>query len=84
MWILHKSYYVSAGFDTRMFYKAISFVIDPETKQKLCLTAERSPQELIDNYHPSQLEIPKNFWPPAIGDKFFPNDDPSYLDLMDE
>jgi hypothetical protein len=32
MWILHKSFYVSAGFDTRLFYKAASFFLDPITK----------------------------------------------------
>jgi hypothetical protein len=92
MWVLSKSYYVSAGFDTRMLFKAISYVIDPETKRKLCLTAERAPRELIENFHPCQLEkrfggeadTPKNFWPPRIGEKFIPNDDDSYLDLMTE
>ena len=92
MWILCKSYYVNVGWDTRMFYAAISWVIDPVTKQKISLTAERDPAELKLMYHPSQLEkrfggeaeTPTNFWPPYIGEKFFPNDDTSHLDLMDE
>ena len=75
-----------------MFYKAISWALDPVTKQKISLTAERDPAELKLMYHPSQLEkrfggeaeTPTNFWPPVIGDKFFPNDDTSHLDLMDE
>ena len=32
MFILHKSYYTAAGLDTRMFYKAVSWAIDPVTK----------------------------------------------------
>jgi len=92
MWILHKSFYVSAGFDSRLFYKAASFFLDPITKQKMCLTAERAPQELRDFFHPSQLEkrfggdaeTPTQFWPPFVGDKFVPGDDNSYMDIMDE
>ena len=66
--------------------------VDPVTKTKLSLTAEASPPELVALYHPSQLEkrfggaaeTPINFWPPYIGPKFIPNDDSSYLDIMDE
>lgn len=54
--------------------------------------AERNPPALRENYHPCQLEkrfggaaeTPTNFWPPYVGEKFFPNDDTSHLDLMDE
>ena len=92
MWILHKSFYVQVGFDTRMFYKAISWALDPVTKQKISLTAERDPIDLKNMFHPSNLEkrfggtaeTPTNFWPPYVGEKFIPDDDPSYLDVMDE
>ena len=53
MWILYKSFYVSAGFDTRMFYKAVSPFLDPVTKAKMSLTAEKDPAELRSLYHPS-------------------------------
>lgn len=92
MFVLNMSYYCQAGLDTRMFYKAISWAIDPVTKQKITLVAERDPPILREMYHPCQLEkrfggeaeTPTNFWPPYVGDKFFPNDDTSHLDMMDE
>ena len=92
MFVLHKSYYCQAGLDTRMFYKAVSWAIDPVTKSKMMLTAERDPEEVRNLYHPCQLEKrfgggmdpPTNYWPPYIGEKFFPNDDTSHLDLMDD
>ena len=92
MFVLHKSYYTAGGLDTRLFYKAVSWAIDPVTRTKLCLTAERDPQELKDMYHPCQLEerfggsakTPTNYWPPYIGPKFFPDDDTSHLDLMND
>lgn len=92
MYILYKSFYVQVGLDTRMFYKAISWALDPVTKQKISLTWERDPAELKTFYHPSQLEkrfggtaeTPTNFWPPYVGEKFFPDDETSHLDIMDE
>jgi hypothetical protein len=53
MYVLHKSYYVQASFDTKLFYKAVSFLLDPVTKEKICLTSERDPEELRSLYHPS-------------------------------
>lgn len=75
-----------------MFYKAVSWAFDPVTKQKISLTGERDPADLRQMYHPCQLEkrfggaapTPTNFWPPYVGEKFFPNDDISHLDFMDE
>ena len=92
MFVLHKSYYVRAGWDTRTFYKAFSWALDPVTRQKIAIEAAINPPELREMYHPSQLErrfggevdTPTNFWPPYVGEKFFPNDDSSHLDLMDE
>ena len=53
-------------------------MINPETLQKMLVTQEMTPQELVDEYHPSQLEqrfgggaeSPAAFWPPYIGNKF--------------
>ena len=53
-------------------------MINPETLQKMLVTQEMTPQELVDEYHPSQLEqrfgggakSPNAFWPPYIGNKF--------------
>ena len=30
------------------------------------------------------METPKNFWPPYVGEKFFPNDDSRHLNEIDE
>ena len=48
------------------------------------------PHELVEEYHPSQLEkrfggsaeTPTQFWPPFIGEKFLPNDDSTHLDFI--
>ena len=92
MFVLHKSYYVRAGWDTRTFYKAFSWALDPVTRAKIAIEGAADPPELRQMYHPSQLErrfggevdTPTNYWPPYVGEKFFPNDDTSHLDLMDE
>ena len=67
-------------------------MINPETLQKMLVTQEMTPQELVDEYHPSQLEqrfgggaeSPAAFWPPYIGNKFQPNNDSGHLDFIKE
>lgn len=63
-----------------MFYKSVSFLIDPETKAKITLTGDLVCQDLLDLFHPCQLEkrfggtaeTPTNFWPPYVGPVFEP------------
>lgn len=62
-----------------MLYNTLSVFIDPETKVKINLTGESSDPNLLDLFHPCQLErrfggtaeTPKNFWPPYIGTEGF-------------
>ena len=74
-----------------LVYEAIKVFIHPDTRVKLTITKEMSPEELIDLYHPSQLEkrfggsaeTPKNFWPPHIGSEIQPNnEDLSHLEFI--
>ena len=58
-----------------MLFKAIKWMIHPETLEKMTITSEMSPRDLVDQFHPSQLErrfggeaeTPKQFWPPYVG-----------------
>ena len=62
-----------------------------ETLAKLMVTSEAEPQELIDEYHPCQLEkrfggaaeTPKQFWPPYVGTEFIPDGDTSHLGFIE-
>lgn len=57
--------------------------IDEETKQKIVLAADGSPEALRQMFHPCQLEkrfggdmpTPTHFWPPHIGSEFIPQDE---------
>ena len=39
-----------------MLFKAIKWMIHPETLEKMTITSEMSPRDLVDQFHPSQLE----------------------------
>ena len=56
MYILYRSYYLHVGWGQRLFYKAVSAFIDPETKLKLILTGEGTHPDIKKLFHPSQLE----------------------------
>ena len=66
--------------------------IDPRVQEKISLNAEKNPQALIDMFHPTQLEkrfggsapTPTNFWPPQMSQEFFPNDDRSHLEFINQ
>jgi hypothetical protein len=46
MYILAKSFYTQVSWGQRMFFKGISFFIDPETKEKISLHGMQDPEEL--------------------------------------
>lgn len=87
---LGKSYYLRVSWGQRMFYAAAKWMIPPETVAKYVVTAEAQPQELLDQYHPCQLEkrfggaaeTPTRFWPPHVGTEFFPDGDTSHLGFI--
>ena len=72
MYFMHKSVYVNVSWGQRAFYATIKLFIDPETRQKLVLSGDSNPKELLEMVHPSQLEkrfggtapTPSHFWPP--------------------
>ena len=75
MYFLFRSFYTHVGWGQRLFYKGVQVFIDDETKLKIVLAADGAPQQLVDMFHPSQLETrfggtaptPTNFWPPFMG-----------------
>ena len=80
MYFLFRSFYTHVGWGQRLFYKAAAAFIDPETKLKIVLSGEGNPEQLVQLFHPDQLEqrfggrrpTPTNFWPPYIGPEFIP------------
>ena len=42
MYVLNKSFYVNVSWTQRMFYKAVSYLIDPETKEKISVMSENT------------------------------------------
>ena len=88
---LAKSFYLQTSWGMRGFYNAIKWMIDPETQEKLCINKNQNPQDLIDLYHPSQLEkrfggqaeTPTIYWPPLMGPEYLPDGDSSHLDLIE-
>ena len=91
MYHLAKAYFMQVSMGMRMFYKAIGWMIHPETKAKYVISSETSCQQLKDMYHPSQLEkrfggtaeTPTQFWPPLMGPDYLPDEnDKSHLDLI--
>ena len=73
-----------------MLFKAIKWMIHPETLEKMTITSEMSPRDLVDQFHPSQLErrfggeaeTPKQFWPPYVGQDLMPDGKTDHLDLI--
>ena len=57
MYYLFMSYYTSAGWGQRLVYKGLSPFIDPDTKQKIVLSGEGAPEEVVRMFHPDQLEV---------------------------
>ena len=80
MYFLFRSFYTHVGWGQRLFYNGIKVFIDPETKLKIVLSGEGDPAQLVQMFHPGQLEqrfggtrpTPTNFWPPYIGPDFIP------------
>ena len=72
MYFMAKSYYVNVSWGQRTLYKGLSSFINEETKAKISLTGDMHTPELVDLFHPEQLErrfggtgeSPTNFWPP--------------------
>ena len=87
MYFLFRSFYTTVGWGQRALYNSIKFILDPETKLKIVLSGEGAPAEVIENFHPSQLEqrfggampTPTNFWPPYMGTTFCTDEEKAQL-----
>lgn len=87
MYFLFRSVYTSVGWGQRAVYSGLKVFIDEETKLKIVLAGEAAPRQLIDLFHPSQLEkrfggmaeTPTNYWPPHMGTEFVPEQDRAML-----
>ena len=74
----------------RGFFKAVKWMIDPETLIKLSLEGEQAPADLVALFHPSQLEkkyggvadTPTNYWPPLTGPDYLIDGDESHLEQI--
>ena len=57
--------------------------IHPDTREKIVLAGAANPPELLDMFHPDQLEqrfggnrpTPTNFWPPYVGPVCIPENE---------
>ena len=60
--------------------KALSSFINEETREKLLFSGDAYVPEMLQMFHPCQLEkrfggqmdTPTNFWPPYVGKEFIP------------
>lgn len=83
MYVLGKSWAVNATSFQQAMWKVFEIFIDKETAAKICFSKSPQPKDLVDSFHPSQLEIrfggkaehPKQYWPPIIPSNEF-NEDP--------
>ena len=74
MYYLFRSIYTNVGWGQRLIYRGVQMFIDPETKFKIVLAADSAPQEIVESFHPMNLEkrfggaadTPTNFWPPHM------------------
>lgn len=81
MYFLHKSFYLNLSWGINVVYKGLSGLINPETRAKMILTDKSTDPDMLNYFHPSQLETrfggtaetPTNFWPPYIGKEFIPD-----------
>jgi hypothetical protein len=81
MYFLHKSFYLNLSWGLNVVYKGLSGFINEETRAKMIMSDKATDPDLLNYFHPSQLErrfggtaeTPTNFWPPYIGKEFIPD-----------
>lgn len=74
MYVLAKSWNVNCTAFQKFCWTVIEKFLDKETVKKLSFHREPNPTDIINNFHPSQLEkrfggeaqTPTVFWPPII------------------
>jgi hypothetical protein len=79
MYVMAKTWCLNVTTFQMACWKVIEIFIDPETKTKISLHKTLTPDSLVNNFHPSQLEKrfggtaekPKRFWPPISPSQTF-------------
>ena len=92
MYFLARSYYVNMSWGQKTIYSGLSGFINEETKAKIVCISEAHNAEMLQMFHPCQLErrfggtadTPKNFWPPYVGKEFIPpGQNPPLIQMSD-
>lgn len=81
-YFMHKAYYLNVSWGINVVYKGLclSGFLQEDTRAKMVLTDKTTDADMLNYFHPSQLEkrfggqaeTPKNFWPPFVGKEFVP------------
>lgn len=53
MYFLFRSFYLQVSWGQRMLYNAISYFVDPETREKIVLDGTNAPAAMSQLFHPS-------------------------------
>lgn len=79
---MHKAYYLNVSWGINVVYKGlcVSGFLHEDTRAKMLLTDKTTDADMLNDFHPSQLEkrfggqaeTPTNFWPPFVGKEFVP------------
>ena len=73
-------------------WKVLEIFVDKETASKISFHQESAPAEILQLFHPSQLEqrfggvceTPKQFWPPIIPGSTYRNSEDINMNLVEE
>ena len=92
MYFLFRSYYVNMSWGQRTILNALKGFINEETRAKMVFSGDGFTQDMVDMFHPCQLEkrfggamdTPTNFWPPYVGTQFTPPGQEPALQPMGE
>ncbi|CDW87109.1 UNKNOWN [Stylonychia lemnae] len=82
MYVLHKAWAVNCTKFQVMCWKVFEVFVDKETAEKIQFFREGNPADIVQSFHPSQLEkrfggqaeSPKVFWPPHFTSNEFGED----------
>ena len=92
MYYMARAFYVNMSWAQNTILNGLSNFINPETRLKMMTTDKNTMPELLELFHPGQLEkrfggnvdTPKNFWPPYVGKIFIPEATEMPLKFMDD
>ena len=74
MYVLGKTWVINTTLFQQTCWKVFEMFIDKETAAKITFTRSPHPRDLVDGFHPNQLEkrfggqadLPTQYWPPII------------------